>query len=82
LNNKGFIGFCVFKENRGYHLTELFLLRSLTLTYSYIKPVAQFKVEYLLWEFEKFAISVSISETIHGIQMFFMPPVISIGILF
>ena len=38
-------------------------------------------VEYLLWEFEGTAISVSISECIPGFQMF-MPPVISIGILF
>jgi len=51
-------------------------------TYTYITPVAQFKVEYLLWEFEKSAISVSISETIPGIKTIFMPPVISIGILF
>lgn len=51
-------------------------------TYTYITPVAQFKVEYLLWEFKKSAISISISETIPGIKMLFMPPVISIGILF
>jgi len=51
-------------------------------TYTYITPVAQFKVEYLLWEFEKSAISVSISETIPGINTIFMPPIISIGILF
>jgi len=38
-------------------------------------------VEYLIWEFEDTAISVSISECIPGFQMF-MPPVISIGILF
>ena len=37
--------------------------------------------EYLIWEFEDTAISVSISECIPGFQMF-MPPVISIGILF
>ncbi len=38
-------------------------------------------VEYLLWEFVGTAISVSISECIPGFQMF-MPPVISVGILF
>lgn len=38
-------------------------------------------IEYLLWEFEGTAISVSISECIPGFQMF-MPPVISVGILF
>ena len=51
-------------------------------TYTYLTPVALFKFEYFLWEFEKSAISISISETIPGIQMLFMPPVISIGILF
>ena len=38
-------------------------------------------VEYLIWEFEDTAISVSISECIPGFQML-MPPVISVGILF
>lgn len=38
-------------------------------------------VEYLIWEFEGTAITVSISECIPGFQML-MPPVISIGILF
>jgi hypothetical protein len=51
-------------------------------TYTYLTPVAYFKVEYLLWEFEKSAISLSISETIPGIQTVFLPPVISVGILF
>lgn len=38
-------------------------------------------VEYLIWEFEDTAISISVSECIPGFQML-MPPVISIGILF
>lgn len=38
-------------------------------------------VEYLLWEFEGTAISISVSECIPGFHMF-MPPVISIGVLF
>lgn len=38
-------------------------------------------VEYLLWEIEEIAISVSISECVPGFQMF-MPPIISIGVLF
>jgi len=51
-------------------------------TYTYLTPVAYFKVEYLLWEFEKSAVSISVSETIPGIHEVFLPPVISIGILF
>jgi hypothetical protein len=39
------------------------------------------EIEYLIWEFEETAISVSISECIPGFQML-MPPIISIGILF
>ena len=51
-------------------------------TYTYLTPVAYFKVEYLLWEFEKSAVSISVSETIPGIHEVFLSPVISIGILF
>lgn len=50
-------------------------------TIIYPSLVGLLGVEYLLWEFEDTAISVSISECIPGFQMF-MPPVISIGILF
>ena len=51
-------------------------------TYTYLTPVAYFKVEYFLWEFEKSAVSISVSETIPEIHEVFLPPVISIGILF
>ena len=50
-------------------------------TIIYPSLVGYLGVEYLIWEFEDTAISVSISECIPGFQMF-MPPVISIGILF
>jgi len=43
--------------------------------------VGFFEIEYLIWEFEKSAISVSISECIPEFKKL-MPPVISIGILF
>jgi len=43
--------------------------------------VGFFEIEYLIWEFEKSAISISISECIPEFKKL-MPPVISIGILF
>ena len=43
--------------------------------------VVFFEVEYLIWEFEESAISISISECIPEFNKL-MPPVISIGILF
>jgi len=50
-----------------------------TLIYPSLVGLVEF--QYLIWEFEKTAISVSVSECIRGFQML-MPPVISIGILF
>jgi hypothetical protein len=50
-------------------------------TYTYITPTALFEIEYLLFEFEKTAVSVSLFESIIGFKLL-MPPVISIGILF
>ena len=50
-------------------------------TIIYPSMVGFLGAEYLIWEFEDTAISVSISECIPGFQMF-MPPVISIGVLF
>ncbi len=50
-------------------------------TIIYPTLVGLLEIEYLIWEFEDTAISVSMSECIPGFQMF-MPPVISIGILF
>lgn len=50
-------------------------------TIIYPTIVGLLEVEYLIWEFEKTAISLSISECIPGFQML-MPPVFSIGILF
>ena len=43
--------------------------------------VGFFEIEYLIWEFEKSAISVSISECIPEFNKL-MPPIVSIGILF
>ncbi len=43
--------------------------------------VGFFEIEYLIWEFEKSAISISITECIPEFKKL-MPPVISIGILF
>lgn len=43
--------------------------------------VGFFEIEYLIWEFEKSAISISISECIPEFKKL-MPPVFSIGILF
>jgi hypothetical protein len=50
-----------------------------TLIYPSLVGVVEF--QYLILEFEKTAISISVSECIPGFQML-MPPVISIGILF
>lgn len=50
-------------------------------TIIYPTVVGLLEVEYLIWEFEKTAITISVYECIPGFQMF-MPPVISIGILF
>jgi hypothetical protein len=50
-------------------------------TYTYPTPTALFEIEYLIFEFEKTAISLSLSESIIGFNKI-MPPVISIGILF
>ena len=50
-------------------------------TIIYPSLVGLLEVEYLIWEFENSAISISISECIPGFQML-MPPVFSIGILF
>jgi len=48
---------------------------------TYPSPAVLLEIEYLIFEFENSAISFSLSETIIGFNIF-MPPVISIGILF
>ncbi|MCL4278190.1 MAG: hypothetical protein KJZ60_00650, partial [Ignavibacteriaceae bacterium] len=50
-------------------------------TIIYPSLVGFLEAEYLIWEFEDSAISISVSECIPGFQML-MPPVISVGILF
>lgn len=46
-------------------------------TLGYINPVAMFEVEYIVFDFEKTAISVSILQSIPG-----LPLTVSVGILF
>jgi len=77
LSLNGFLSHPIKMENHAIYIKGG--LGIATLIYPSLVGVVEF--QYLILEFEKTAISISVSECIPGFQML-MPPVISIGILF